>query len=53
MYIALFMWTPTLNASAVEHLGIGVPPPYGVIFSLLMASLMLGSHAFQGTYMWQ
>ena len=47
MYIALFMWTPVLNASAAEHFGIGIPPPYGIIFSLLMTSVMLGSHAFQ------
>mmetsp|Transcript_80194 Transcript_80194/g.156817 ORF Transcript_80194/g.156817 Transcript_80194/m.156817 type:complete len:218 (+) Transcript_80194:98-751(+) len=47
MYLVLFLWTPTLNASAVELHGIGVPPPYGVIFALLMASLMLGSHVCQ------
>ena len=41
------MWTPLLNASAVELRGLGVPPPYGLVFSLLMAALMLGSHAFQ------
>ena len=47
MYIALFMWTPTLSASAQELFGIGTPPPYGLIFSLLMACLMLGSLVFQ------
>lgn len=46
-YITLFMWTPVLKNSAVEEYGLGTPPPYGVIFSLLMATLMLGSHAFQ------
>jgi len=47
MYIILFMWTPTLNASTIESMGIGIPPPYGIIFSMLMASLMLGSHTYQ------
>jgi hypothetical protein len=47
MYVTLFMWTPTLNASTIEYLGIGVPPPYGIIFSILMAALMFGSHMFQ------
>jgi len=47
MYVTMFMWTPTLNASTIEYMGIGVPPPYGIIFSILMAALMLGSHIFQ------
>uniref|UniRef100_A0A7S2RZF5 Molybdate-anion transporter n=1 Tax=Rhizochromulina marina TaxID=1034831 RepID=A0A7S2RZF5_9STRA len=47
IYIALFMWTPTLQASAVEHFGLGTPPPYGIIFAMLMAALMLGSHTFR------
>ena len=47
MYVVLFMWTPILNDSAVELRGLGVPPPYGLVFAGLMAALMLGSHCFQ------
>ena len=47
MYVCLFEWTPVLNASMVELRGMGIPPPYGLVFASLMASLMLGSHAYQ------
>lgn len=47
MYLTLFMWTPALSFSAAELWGIGIPPPYGLIFSSLMAALMLGSLTFR------
>lgn len=47
MFIIMFMWTPTLSSSGAELWGIGTPPPYGIIFSLLMASVMFGTLCFQ------